>query len=114
MVLSPGDKVHVIIRRNFENDLRQHVTGVVEEATEVAARVTGYLWVFERSSGEFSRRNKERTRVISLVDAGLIINVLPATVHLDTLRFATDSARKRILTDGHGFENNISEFDAAR
>lgn len=114
MVISPGEKVHVVTRRFFEDDLRQHFTGVVEEASDVSIRVTGYVWVFEKSTGEFSRRNNTRTRVFSVVDSGLIISVLPETVHLENLRYEMDPSRKRILTDGRGFAMNISEFGARR
>jgi hypothetical protein len=112
MTITPGDKVRVITRRLFEDDLRQHFTGVVDESTDVSMRVTGYVWVFEKSGGEFSRRNNTRTRIFSLVDSGLISNVLPDAVQLDSLRYVTDASRKKMLVDGRGFEMNISEFGA--
>lgn len=52
--------------------------------------------------------------VFGLADAGLILTVLPGNVDLDTLRYAMDSTRKRVLADDHSFEMNISEFGASR
>jgi len=114
MVISVGEKVHVVTRRLFEEDLRRHFAGVVEGTTDTAIRVRGYTWVYERSSGEFIRRKAMRTMVMGTSDAGLILSILPETVELDNLRYAMDSKRKRVLTDDHGFEMNVSEFGAMR
>lgn len=34
MILEPGEKVHVIVGRNFEADLRRHFVGEVVAAAE--------------------------------------------------------------------------------
>jgi hypothetical protein len=114
MIISVGEKVHIVTRRFFEDDLRRHFAGIVEEASETAIRVKGFAWVYEQSSGDFIRRKAARTMVFGLADAGLILTVLPGNVDLDTLRYAMDSTRKRVLADDHGFEMNISEFGASR
>ena len=42
MIIKPGEKVHVIQRREFESDVRRHFIGDVTEAGEFSIRVCGY------------------------------------------------------------------------
>ena len=42
-----GEKVFVITRRLFDEDLRRHFVGEVQEITNVAMRVQGYSFVFD-------------------------------------------------------------------
>jgi hypothetical protein len=41
VVLEEGEKVHVIARRFFEDDLRRHFVGEVQAVTESAVRLEG-------------------------------------------------------------------------
>lgn len=50
MIISVAEKVHIVTRRLFEDDLRRHVAGIVEEASETAIRVKCFAWVHEQSS----------------------------------------------------------------
>lgn len=114
MVISTGEKVHIITRRLFEEDLRRHFVGVVETCTETTIRVNGWAFVFDQAVTEFTRRDGARTRVFSLTSAGLIIGVLPGDVDLEKVRYRADKSGGRVLTDDQGFEMNISEFGATR
>ena len=114
MAVSTNEKVHIITRRLFESDLRRHFAGVVEACTESIIRVKGYVFIFDPVPGEFVRREKMRTRLFGLMDAGLIINILPDTVDLEDLSYTIDSNGNRILTDNKEFKMNISEFGASR
>jgi hypothetical protein len=114
MIVSMKEKVHIITRRLFNGDMRRHFVGVVEEATGEAIRVTGYAYIYDQASGEFTRRKNKRTRIFGLTDAGLIVNVLPQTVDLENLRYVMDASGNRIITDDHGFEMNVSEFGSWR
>ncbi len=113
MVVTSGETVHVILRRLFDDDVRRHFAGVVENVTETAMRVTGYAFIFDESKGQFIRRNQIRTRLIPLGDAGLVIHVLPETVELENLGYGRGQSGQRVLTDGLGFEMNTNEFGVA-
>ena len=114
MIVSENEKVLIMTRRRFDGDLLRHFVGLVEESAGGLIRATGYAFNFDRATGEFVRRTDMRTRLFGIGDAGLIINVLPATVERDNLRYQTDQKGVRNLTDGQGFEMNISEFGAYR
>ena len=46
MLLNKGEKLHVIVRRNFENDLRRRFVGEVQKSTDLTALLEGYAFAF--------------------------------------------------------------------
>ena len=114
MILQKDEKVHVINRRLFESDIRRHFAGTVEFATEQATRLRGYVFVWEPRVNQFQKRKELRTRIISLVDASLIINVLPAGVDIEQLRYEIAPPENHlVITDGE-FSLDINEFGSTR
>jgi len=112
MVLQKGEKVFIITRRLFQQDLRRHFAGEVIECDGSTARVSGYAFVYDDATNDFIRREEIRTRIFSLVDGGLIINLISADANLEDVRYTTNEKHQRILTDGKTFQMNISEFSA--
>ncbi|HLC03620.1 MAG TPA: hypothetical protein VJK02_11330 [Anaerolineales bacterium] len=47
MVITVGEEVHIITRRLFENDLRRHFAGLVEEVSRSLLRARGHVFVFD-------------------------------------------------------------------
>jgi hypothetical protein len=111
MVLEVGDRIHVITRRQFEEDLRRHFVGEVIAVNETAARVHGYAFVMDSMLNEFVKRPTSRTRVFGIADSGFVIAVLPHGIAVDALRYESHD-RRLILTDGGGFQMDINEFGA--
>ncbi len=111
MVLHVGDKIFVIARRLFPQDLRRHFVGEVVEAGESTVKVKGFAFVYDDVESGFLRREELRTRVFSLVDVGNIINVLPREAVLRDVNYQLESGQ-RYLTDGKTFKLNVSEFSA--
>jgi hypothetical protein len=114
MVLNKGEKVHVITRRLFDNDLRRHFVGEVEAVSEVAVRLAGYVFVFDPGNNQYVKRPERRVRIIGLADSGSIINVLPQHVDLDALSYQMSAQDRSVLTDGSSFSLDINEFSAMR
>ena len=114
MLLNSGEKVFVITRRTFEGDLRRHFLGEVKESSDFAVRVTGYIFVFDEMSGEFVRRRELRTRIFSLTDAGVIINIFPKSVNIRDITYQVDENNQRVITDGKTFTMNVNEFAIRR
>jgi hypothetical protein len=114
MVLTPGEKVHAITRRLFEGDLRRHFAGEVQAVTESAARVEGYVFVFDPPSSQFIRRPELRVRIISLVDSGNILTVLPRDIELADLAYRMSEDKRLVVTDGRSFHLDINEFSSVR
>jgi hypothetical protein len=113
-MLSIGEKIFVITRRLFENDLHRHFIGEVQDVSETAVRVRGYAFVFDNLTCEFTRREDLRTRIFSIIDAGYVINVLPGEVILEEVRYSTNDKNQRVITDDKTLKMNVSEFGSTR
>jgi hypothetical protein len=64
MIVETGEKVHVIERRQFAEDLRRHFVGQVTRCTESAIRVRGHAWVHDHVKGDYIRKPDKRERVM--------------------------------------------------
>ena len=113
-MIATGEKVYVITRRTFEGDLRRQFVGEVQAVTDFAMRLQGYAFVFDDVTKQFVRREDLRTRIFSLVDAGLVIPILPEETHLDEVQFVWDENNRRLITDRKTFSMNVSEFSLNR
>lgn len=112
-ILSKGEKIHVLIRREFENDIRLRFVGEVVEATDTVVRLRGYAFVFDRGVNAFVRSAEQMERIISLVDSGNIIHVIPREIKLEELHFVEERDRN-VLTDGKSFSITTDAFGARR
>lgn len=108
-LVETGELIHVIERRVFSGDVRRHFVGAVGARTDHAIRLKGYLFVYDSGASGFVRKPELRTRIIPL-DNRVVINVLPRGVSVEEIRYAHDSDGNLTLTDGAGFELDISEF----
>lgn len=114
MILEPGEKIHVITRRHFENDLRRHFIGEIIKTSEVAVRVEGYAFVLDTSLNQFIKRKQKRTRIFGLADSGNIINVLPTDADLELAKYTQTKENVLVVTDGKTFALDINEFGSNR
>ena len=110
-LVRPGEIIHVIERRLFAGDVRRHFVGEIEACTQLALRVKGYLFVYDSGASGFTRKPETRTRLIPL-DNRVIINLLPQGVSVEAIGYGHDAEGNLTLTDGAGFELDISEFSA--
>lgn len=110
MILREGEKVHVMIRRRFDGDLRRHFIGLVTDVEGTLARVDGYVFVFESSLNRYHRRDDRRTRILSLSDAGNIINILPSGSDIEAAYYTASDDGHLVVTDGRAFSLDINEF----
>jgi hypothetical protein len=108
-VVEVGEKLHIITRRNFGDDLRRHFAGTVRAVDGGAMRLEGYTFVFNPTSGEYRRRPEVRTRIFPIADGQLITNVLPADTILTSLQYIKRDDRL-VITDGSKFSLDVNEF----
>ena len=110
MLLSKGEKIHVIHRRLFEKDIRKHFVGEVEDYEDGIVRAVGHVFVIEDPHENLFRKKPEkRTRIFSLNCGAAIINVLPPTVELEKVCYESRGRSLRI-TDGSEWHLDIKEF----
>ncbi|KPJ86180.1 hypothetical protein AMJ57_00225 [Parcubacteria bacterium SG8_24] len=108
-VLSAGEKVHIIERRVFAGQPRRHFIGEIKVATPHAIRISGYAWLYDIKSGTYVRRPGLRLRVIYL-GAGMIINLIPQEVDIDSIRYTKDESGIARITDGKEYGLDLNEL----
>jgi hypothetical protein len=113
MILDIGEKVHIIERRHFPEDLRRHLVGAVTRCTENTIRVKGRVWVFDGARGGFIQKPEERDRVVQLGER-LTVNVIPPEVRLDEIRYVVTPQGGLVVSDGKKFSLDVTEFTAQR
>ncbi|MBN1551940.1 hypothetical protein JW979_10740 [bacterium] len=110
MILEKGEKVHLVERRLFENDLRRHFVGEVHEISGSVIRAEGYTFILDTSTNQYTRRFDKHIRIISLSDSGNIINVLPAAADLEETNYRQSEEKRLIVTDEKSFTLDVNEF----
>ena len=113
MILEIGEKVRVIEKRYFKEDLRRHFTGEVIKCTEQAVRLKGYVWVFDKLQGQFILKPEKRERIVCFGER-LVINVIPREVNPDNIRYVNFPEKGLVVTDGKDFTLEINKFTAMR
>jgi len=112
MILEKGEKIHIVERRFFAEDVRRHFCGVVIDFTEQIIRAAGYVWVFDMRTNHFVRKPDKRERLFCLAGDRLTINILPPAVDINSIQYVYDDKQGHRLTDGKGFSINFNEFGA--
>ncbi len=109
VILSPGEKVHIIHRRLFEHEPHRHFVGSVEAYDGGVVRVTGHVYSVDTMTFQFVRRADLRTRIVSAASGEVLINVLPASVNLAEVRYKQEANVLRV-TDGSEWHLDLSEI----
>jgi hypothetical protein len=108
MVLEPGDKIHIVEHRRFQEDIRRHFIGEVEAATDQALRATGYLFLYEKQAASFTRDDEPRTRVFAIENT-VGITVLPPETDIDNVAYQRDD-KGLAINDRAGVRFGIGIF----
>lgn len=114
MLIEAGEKVHLIMRRAFESQVRRHFVGEVVAASGSLARVSGYVFIYDDRSAQYVRKNAKRTSIFDLASSGYIVNVIPATTDLEAVGYETIDRTELFFTDGKDFRLNVNEFGVRR
>ena len=107
-ILAPGEKIHVIHRRRFDQEPHRHFVGVVNDYREGVLRMTGHVYAVDTMTYQFIRRPEQRTRVVSVVSGEVIVNVIPVSVDLSKITYRQEGSAVRV-SDGSDWHLDISE-----
>jgi hypothetical protein len=105
-----GEKIHIVVRRLFEEDLRRTFIGEVVDAGDSCLRLSGYAYSWESVKGVFVRLPGLRTRVFSMADAINVITVLPSEAEIDNVHYVVSQEEGLLVTDDKAFSANVREF----
>ena len=112
MILEYQEKVHVVMRRNFQEDLRRHFIGEVQRVCDDLVRVKGYMFVYDSTIGEFVKRPNIRIQIFSMSDAGNMLAVLPDATDPEQVIYKLTENHICVLTDEVNFTIDVNEFSA--
>ncbi|MDX1485029.1 MAG: hypothetical protein R3229_11150 [Alphaproteobacteria bacterium] len=96
-----GDKLYVSEVSDAATATRHHFAGEVTGLSGDVAKLDGYDFVYDATSGNFTRKPWRSERILR-IDNALVIYVLPDTCDLDALRHECDGA-ELVITDGAAF-----------
>lgn len=109
MILKPGEKVHIIHRRNYEKDNHRHFIGVVDSFELGIARITGHVYTVDTVKFTFVKRPEVRTRLVSVVSGDVLVNIIPSHVELEKITYKQERKAVRV-TDGSDWHLDLSEY----
>lgn len=114
MILKVGEKIHVIVRRAFFQDIRRHFIGEVTDSTESVIRIEGHAYLYDTNNNLFVKKNQSQVRIFSMVDAANIITVLPRTANMKKIAYRFTEKKRMVLTDGESLSMDVNEFGVNR
>lgn len=114
MIVSNGEKLHIIIRRKFEEDIRRHFTGIIADSEGAVIRAEGYTFIFNRAKNRFIKKPEKRFGIFDLSSDGYLVNILPSTVLLENLVYQTTEEGYLMFTDNKEFSLDINELSVKR
>jgi hypothetical protein len=109
MILGKGEKVFIVERRYFKEDIRRIFCGDVASSSENLLRAKGYVWAISPSLNQFVKKPEMRERIICLSNR-LVINVMPRDIDISLLHCSFDQKKGHSITDGAAYSLNIDEF----
>ena len=112
MVLSVGEKLHVVYRALFEQSTRRHFVGEVTALDGAMCRLEGYAYVYDIKSTMFVRKPEKRTTIIDASESGYIVNVIDDDIDLSQVVYRYVQHVGLIATDNKDFTLDINEFSA--
>lgn len=108
-VIKPGDKLHIVTRRLFIEDLRRHFVGEVTCFADGLCKIQGFAFVFDAFKNTYARNPEARIRIFDLGADGHIVNMLPDDLEIAALRYQMTQGRL-IVTDKNNYTLEINEF----
>ena len=114
MVVEISEKVHIMTRRKFEQDIRRHFVGTVLASDGTVVRMEGYTFIFDAHKDNFTKRPEKRTRIFDLSDSGYIVNIIPKETVLEKVIYTFTPDRRLVVTDEKSFSLDIHEFGPMR
>src|SRR5262245_63481600 len=100
LLVDEGDKILASVRRLYEAEYPRFFIGVVEAASETAARVVGSVFIWDPYRNAVVPREGRRRKLISFASSNFIVHALDRETNLEALSFKADTNGRIWLTEG--------------
>ncbi|HLH77000.1 MAG TPA: hypothetical protein VKV28_09375 [Candidatus Binataceae bacterium] len=104
----PNDRLLIIDRKLFRDDLTRFFVGVVEDCEEGVVRMHGYSYHINPYQMGSEKRVDERTRIVSLHGTDLCY-VLPRELNIAQVA-VTHTTKSVILSDGQAWSLDLTDY----
>jgi hypothetical protein len=102
-----NDRVLVVDRKHFRDDVTNMFVGVVEDYEDGFVRARGYAYHIHPYEMGNERRAEERVRVFSL-NSGDVIYLLPRELNIGQIQIKR-APKTLILADGQSFTMDLTD-----
>lgn len=109
MILEKDQKVFIVERKYFKEDIRRFFCGEVIRCSENLLIAKGYVWLMSHNLNQIVKKPELRERIFCFSNR-LAINVIPRDVDLNLIHYSFDEKRGHLMPDGKDFSLNIDEF----
>lgn len=106
-VVHPNDRLLIVDRKLFRDDVTNLFVGVVEDYAEGVVRVRGHAYHINPYEMGTEKRAEERVRIVS-VNIGDTFYVLPRELNIAQVEIKR-SPRSLILTDGQTLTMDLTD-----
>ncbi len=113
-LVNPGDCFHIVVRRNFAQEIRRHFVGRVEEVADTVVRITGYAFIYDVGRTAYTSKPELRTKILDLAADRYLVNKIPQSTNLEAVTYQTNNSGEMVCTDGNDFSLCVNEFSASR
>ncbi len=110
MLIKPGEKIFVITRRFYEEEIKRHFIGEIIEAEGSLAKLKGYTYIFDKIKNQFIKKPDIRTRILDVSEGVYIVNLIPSDVNISDIQYVTNKNNQLVATDMKDFSLDINEF----
>ena len=114
MLIEIGEKIHLVTRRLFDENIRRHFVGEVVAVEGVVARTEGYTFIYDAKANQYHKAPEKQTTIFDLAESGYIVNIIPKNVDIDKLSYKTVDRSHLVITDGESFSLGVHEFGVNR
>lgn len=114
MIIAPGEKFHVVMRRSHEAQVQRHFIGAADVVEGAVVRASGYAFIYDDMKAQYVKKAAKRTTILDLSESGYIVNLIPPSVDIDELKYETIDRTFLAITDGKEFLLDINEFGTRR
>lgn len=114
MLVKIGEKVHIIMRRLFDEYIRRHFVDEIVTAEGVIVRTKGYSFIYDAFKNQYLQSPEKRISIFDLSESGYIVNIIPKSVNIEKLTYKTVERSHLVITDGSSFNLGIDEFSVHR
>ena len=108
MILEVGNKLLLVHRRLFKEDLVRFFVGTVDYYQAGITKITGYSFARNPVTGEVRRKDDARTKLVALTSGTFLAYQLPTELQVDKVQFHLESDERLIIRESE-WEMDLSE-----